>query len=164
MTKADRVTTLIFSLVLFITTTSLYNFYYSRHESKVLSLHNILIVRSLYSSEILDWHSTTLYIICLMLNLKTTTGEYKMIQTYNLTPCIQAVDNFFIPFVYSLFYTMCSIALYILLCVILSFMDSKSKLFWYFEKVFIILSLLFICISSYLFLKSQFVDIDEYDF
>ena len=79
MTKADRVTTLIFLLVLFTTTTSLYNFYYSRHESKNLSLHNILIVRSLYSSEILDWHSTTLYIICLMLNLRTTTGEYNMI-------------------------------------------------------------------------------------
>ena len=160
MTKADRVTILIFSLVLFITTTSLYNFYYSRHESKVLSLHNnILIVRSLYSSEILDWHSTTLYIICLMLNLRTTTGKHNMIMIHDTD-----IDIFLIPFVYSLFYTMCSIALYILLCVILSFMDSKSKLFWYLEKIFIILSLLFICISSYLFCKSQFVDIDEYGF
>ena len=74
------------------------------------------------------------------------------------------IDIFLIPFVYSLFYTVSGIALYILLCVFLIFADSKSKLFGYLEKVFIILSLLFICISSYLFLKSQFVDIDEYDF
>ena len=65
---------------------------------------------------------------------------------------------------FSLFYTMFSIAMYLILCVFLFFMDSKSSLFWYLERIFIILNLLFFCVSSYLFCKSQFVIIDEYDF
>ena len=59
---------------------------------------------------------------------------------------------------------MFSIAMYITLSVFLFCMESKSSLYYYLEKVFIILSLLFLCVSSYLFCKSQFVIIDEYDF
>ena len=59
---------------------------------------------------------------------------------------------------------MCMAASYMFLSFFLILIDTKSTLFWYLEKIFIIASLLLFGVSSYLFYKSFFVSIDEFDF